>query len=396
MTAVGGEFQPLVRTRTLPDGSRWTVEGYRPRVEGLFARIERWTRQDGADVHWRSISRDDVTTLYGTTAESRIADPADPRRVLSWLICESYDDRGNAIVYRYAAEGSDGVDLAASHERNRTDQTRSAARYLKRVLYGNRTPRVAGEDLRARTDWLFEAVLDYGEHDVKRPGPRDSGARVCRSDPFSTYRGGFEVRRYRLCRRVLLFHHFPDEPGVGADCLVCSTDLMYAQDPVATRLVAITQCGYRRRGAGYLRREFPPLELEYSAARLDDRLQRIEDPSLVAAARAQWRDLDGEGLDGMLLLEAGEWLYKRNLGPEADRVAFAPIAAVSRQPARTRTAADGCSTSPAMGGWTSLSLTPIRSPASTNAPTTRAGWPSGRSRRSRTSTGRTLTSGSRT
>jgi hypothetical protein len=110
MMEVGDGFQPAVRPRTLPDGSRWTVQRYRPRVEGLFARIERWTRQDGGDVHWRSISRDDVTTMYGTTAESRIADPSDPRRIVSWLICESYDDRDNAMVYRYGAEGSDGVE----------------------------------------------------------------------------------------------------------------------------------------------------------------------------------------------------------------------------------------------------------------------------------------------
>ena len=48
---------------------------------------------------WRSISDDNITTLYGKTAESRIADPADPTRIFSWLICQSYDDKGNAIVY---------------------------------------------------------------------------------------------------------------------------------------------------------------------------------------------------------------------------------------------------------------------------------------------------------
>ena len=58
----------------------YRIERYRPRVEGLFARIERWTNlSDAQDVFWRSISRDNVTTWYGRTAESRIADPADPR-----------------------------------------------------------------------------------------------------------------------------------------------------------------------------------------------------------------------------------------------------------------------------------------------------------------------------
>ena len=50
----------------------------RPRVEGLFARIECWTNaNNAADVFWRSMSRDNVTTWYGKTAESRIFDPSD-------------------------------------------------------------------------------------------------------------------------------------------------------------------------------------------------------------------------------------------------------------------------------------------------------------------------------
>jgi Salmonella virulence plasmid 65kDa B protein len=91
------------------DGSRWsqtrTVSGdeylihhYRPRIERLFARIERWTRISDGDTHWHSISRDNVTTLYGKSAGSRIVDPADSMRVFSWLICESYDDRGNLSI----------------------------------------------------------------------------------------------------------------------------------------------------------------------------------------------------------------------------------------------------------------------------------------------------------
>ncbi len=83
------------------DGYR--IRRYRPRVEGLFARIERWTDMDSGEVRWRSISRDNVTTWYGKTANSRIFDPDDPRCIFSWLICESYDDKGNAIIaYEYA------------------------------------------------------------------------------------------------------------------------------------------------------------------------------------------------------------------------------------------------------------------------------------------------------
>ena len=100
----------------------YLVRRYRPRIEGLFARIERWTRQSDGEVYWRSISKDNITTFYGKTEESRIANPEDPSQIFSWLICQSYDDKGNAIVYKYKAENSDGIDLAQVHENNRTLQ----------------------------------------------------------------------------------------------------------------------------------------------------------------------------------------------------------------------------------------------------------------------------------
>src|SRR6266478_7309319 len=115
---------------------------YRPRIEGLFARIERWTRQSDGDVYWRSISKDNITTFYGKTEESRIANPEDPSQIFSWLICQSYDDKGNAIVYEYQPEDSErifedqqGQPIASAHERNRNDANRSANRYLKRIKY---------------------------------------------------------------------------------------------------------------------------------------------------------------------------------------------------------------------------------------------------------------------
>jgi hypothetical protein len=115
----------------------YAIKRYRPRIEGLFARIERWTRISDGETHWRSISKDNVLTVYGGTPESRIADPANASRVFSWLICQSYDDKGNAVVYEYVAENEDAVDLSQTNERNRA---RSANRYLKYIRYGNRQP----------------------------------------------------------------------------------------------------------------------------------------------------------------------------------------------------------------------------------------------------------------
>src|SRR5215510_8337154 len=67
------------------NGVTYRVDRYRPRVEGLFARIERWTSTaDATDVFWRSISKDNITSWYGKTADSRIVDPADQGRIFSW------------------------------------------------------------------------------------------------------------------------------------------------------------------------------------------------------------------------------------------------------------------------------------------------------------------------
>ncbi len=124
------------------DREGYTVRKYRPRTEGLFARIERWTHKTNGDIHWRSISKENILTVYGKSAKSRISDPSDEsgrRRVFSWLICESYDDKGNAIVYEYAQENEKGIedDLLNINERNRI---RTANKYIKRIFYGNRRP----------------------------------------------------------------------------------------------------------------------------------------------------------------------------------------------------------------------------------------------------------------
>ena len=68
----------------------YMVRGSRPRIEGLFARIERWTRADG-DVHWESIEKEQYSDCLwqGQRVARTICNPSDPSgktRVFSWLI----------------------------------------------------------------------------------------------------------------------------------------------------------------------------------------------------------------------------------------------------------------------------------------------------------------------
>ena len=168
-----------VTTRTVY-GNQYAIHRYRPRVEGLFARIERWRNTaDASDTFWRTISKENVTTWYGRTSDSRIADSADPSRIFTWQICETYDAHGNVSVYQYKGEDSAGVDVGAAHEHNRSPLTRSAKRYLKHIFYGNRTPYFPDLTQAAPaalpTDWCFQVVFDYGEHDLLNPTPQDPG-----------------------------------------------------------------------------------------------------------------------------------------------------------------------------------------------------------------------------
>jgi len=357
----GGTWVKEVLPPRLLQGMTYSIQRYRPRIEGMFARIERWTNQtDPKDTFWRSITKNNITTWYGRTANSRIADPGDSTRVFSWLICESYDDKGNIILYEYKAEDSQGVDLSRVHERNRTDQTRSANRYLKRIKYGNRTPYfpILHEDKPPTplpAEWLFEVVFDYGEHDQEAPLPAESGTWPVRNDPFSSYRAGFEVRTYRLCQRVLMFHHFPEEEGVGSDCLVRSIDFTYsyeedpasARNPIFSFLNSVTQTGYKRSSDGYLKKSPPPVEFEYSQPQVQGEVHYVDAESLknlpygLGGAQYQWVDLDGEGLSGILTEQGGSWYYKRNISPvnivkdkgaERTEAKFSPLEAISVKP----------------------------------------------------------------
>jgi RHS repeat-associated protein len=354
----GGDPVVYEKTREI-DGVAYTVRRYRPRIEGLFARIERWTRRSDGDVHWRSISRDNILSLYGKDTNSRIADPANPNHIFSWLICETRDGKGNAVLYDYKPEDGVGVDLTRAHQRNRgngDDPLRTANRYLKNIHYGNRTPLLdtggnrpvfLTETQVRNAGWMFEAVFDYGEHNADAPAPDDAGRWTYRADAFSSYRSGFEVRTTRLCQRVLMFHHFPDDDGVGDNCLVRSTDFTYsheqdphsARNPIYTFLLAVTQTGYRRQGDGYLKRSLPPVEFEYTQPEVQDAVEEIDASSLenlpagVDGAAYQWTDLHGEGIPGILTEQADAWFYKRNLSPISDgQVEFAPLERVATKP----------------------------------------------------------------
>jgi len=365
----------------------YLVRRYRPRIEGLFARIERWQwiptasdprpeSEQRADVHWRSISKDNILTIYGADSSSRIADPQDPERIFSWLICESRDDKGNAIRYLYKAEdgtltlrpGQDDP-YRKLHQRNRgavNDPRRTAQRYLQRIFYGNRIPLLDSQGRRPRrlsdlpsppidtaADWLFEVRFDYGELNDADPTGTAEQPWLYRPDAYSSYRAGFEVRTCRRCERALMLHHIPGPQGYEG--VVRSTDFTYddeldptlASKPIYSFLSQVVQMGWKQENDNNIRRSLPPVEFRYSQPELSTTVEEVGPRSLenlpvgLDGSSYRWVDLHGEGLPGVLSEQAGQWFYKRNLSPisqllradgKTNVATFAPLELVASRP----------------------------------------------------------------
>lgn len=321
-------------------GKEFVVSLYRPRIEGLFARIEYWVEKSQPNnSFWRSISRDNITTWYGLDENSRIFDPENHAHIFQWLICKAHDDKGNICEYNYIANQNHNPNATQVWEANRLANSRTSNRYLKRIFYGNRQAHLSILDQNIPetpvTDWMFEVVFDYGDHSLASPLPQDSlitpnANWPQRIDSFSQHRAGFEIRTDRLCRRVLMFHHFPNDADTQLNYLVKSTDLEYIQgelnDPTKagyTVLHSVTHHAYEKRNVEdltYESRQLPPVTFSYSQPKINQTLQYIESEQLenlpvgIQGAGYRWLDLDGEGLSGVLAESTSGWYYKPNLG----------------------------------------------------------------------------------
>jgi RHS repeat-associated protein len=282
---------------------------FRPRTEGLFALIER--QLDRQNDFWQVHGRDGLVSTYGTPRPdlappdwqdpSAIADPADKSKVFAWKLIKTEDPFGNQIVYDYERDSrQDGP--------HHWDQL-----YPKQIRYADYT-----QD--AVTKFLVSVTFEYEDKD--------------RTDSFSEYRAGFEIRTRKRCARILVETH------AAADRKVRRYEFKYAEDGHngASRLTRVDIVGFD--DAGNEARELPPLEFGYSSFRPEDPRQRdfypIQGSDLPAFSLAnpdfELVDLFGNGLPDVLQMN-GVVRYWRNLGDgtfdlprpmrEAPPVAFA-------------------------------------------------------------------------
>ncbi|MEO8764900.1 MAG: SpvB/TcaC N-terminal domain-containing protein [Ginsengibacter sp.] len=308
---------------------------YRPRIEGGFARIEKIN--DAGNVYWKVRSKDNVVSVFGKSDEAKLFSPVpgESYKIFRWCLEYSYDDKGNFILYNYRKENLDNVNPGI-FEKNRSNGIALFTNiYLKSIKYSNTTAFYEGDLL--PNDFLFEQVFDYGEHDAVKPTTKLTNQWISRKDPFSDYRSGFEIRTYRLCRRILMFHHFAElnQPGY----LVRSTDLNYDEQKHLTYLASVTQTGYIWKDNGSLqsKRSLPPVEFSYFKPGFSREVKEISsedlihDPVGLASELYQWTDFYSEGISGILSEQASGWFYIQNEGNGK----FSPAKLISPKPSFT-------------------------------------------------------------
>jgi hypothetical protein len=145
------------------------VTRYRPRTEGLFARIIHHHPDSSADNYWEVKSKDGLTSFYGAPAmkgkdEAVIADPntdnAKQSKIFAWKLTHPTDPFENLIQYIY--------------ERDK-NQTKGVPQWDQLYL-----PEIRYADYGDPQILIFLAVIKFTYSD--------------RPDHFSDYRAGFEIR----------------------------------------------------------------------------------------------------------------------------------------------------------------------------------------------------------
>src|SRR5678816_4343926 len=191
----------------------------------------------------------------------------------------------------------------------------------------------------------------YGDHSGNVPGTAPDQDWPVRPDPFSASRAGFEIRTYRRCQRILMFHRFAElgaNPRLVRSLELDYEDLAYAPGLDARAELAwqgstragsllrrATPFGYADNGS---RKSMPPVELTYARPQVVENVQTLAEgsyanlPAGVDDREAQWLELNSEGLSGVLSEHDGAWWYKPNLGNGR----LGPLQRVGQRPSTAR------------------------------------------------------------
>lgn len=290
---------------------------YRPRLDTQFSTIEYHITERT----WLIREANGINHYLGHDGNSRIVDnenvALEEQRIFKWWVGKTVDVYGNQIRYQYSKER-----LAATEQRSA-----SQSFYLTTVLYGNYT----NEN---NPLFAFRCVLDYGN--LAAPGVNILDNQPLwaalsqdwqRPDQSTSYKSGFAITTYKLCQRVLLFHHFDE-----ANCLVKYWQLTYQQvvDNLPISLIAqIQEIGCRSHSDGrYLTQALLPANFTFLSLSLaNNELQQFQLNTTLPQTEGtyQWVDLYRDGLPGILYHDGHTALYWRSEGNgefSAPRVVF--------------------------------------------------------------------------
>ena len=258
---------------------------YRPRTEGLFARIEHL--HDTDTDHWQVHSRDGLVSLYGTRNAIRddpavVANPENPNQIFSWKLSETKDPFGNTIRYDYERELGNTVD-------HLWEQL-----YLKHIRYAD-----YGEE-----KYLISVTFKYEE----------------RPDPFSEYRPGFEVRTTKRCASLEIRTHADRERLVRVYRFVYLDQRGVPVEKLPLNAVSLLSQVLVEGHDGDNRESLPPLQFDYTS--FEPELRRYQSFASVNGASPgrslghpgfELVDLFGNGLPAVV--EFNERVqYWRNVG----------------------------------------------------------------------------------
>ena len=166
-----------------------TTTRYRPRTEGLFARILH--HRDTSDNYWEVRSKDGLVSLYGTPRPNleppgwsdpsliRDPDPLKQHHIFAWKLTETRDPFGNRIQYEYI------------HDSGEQGAHKWGQPLLQHIRYADYSDQ-------GGTNYLVSVTFEYED----------------RPDPFSEYRAGFENRTTKRCRRIIVQTHAGQDRSV--------------------------------------------------------------------------------------------------------------------------------------------------------------------------------------
>ncbi|MGE5445487.1 MAG: SpvB/TcaC N-terminal domain-containing protein, partial [Ignavibacteriales bacterium] len=275
--------EQLVPTKPSSDGAML----YRPRTEGIFARIKHYVSSQ--DDYWEVRGRNGLKSVYGHPGSrgsdsAVVRDPDNTLKVFSWSLTETSDPFGNRIEYVYEREPS--ADDGPHH----WDQI-----YLQTIRY-------ADYGTREMPQFLITITFVYD----------------ARPDPFSNYRAGFEIRTTRRCKQIEIRTH------TETSQLARVYRLTYQDEMQPSAMPANGMSLLRRVDVqgidGDTQESLPPLEFSYTAFDPSTKVYRalsatgnaVPERSL-AHPDFELADLFGRGLPDVVQI-GDENRYWRNLG----------------------------------------------------------------------------------